>query len=77
MEQLLSCGSLCYDAEQNVITWDQMLLSRANVIMWSECYHVEAYVILWDEMISCGTKSYRLEQMLCGKCYHMETYVMM
>jgi len=34
--------SLCYHVGRNVIIWDEMLASGANVTMWSKCYYVEA-----------------------------------
>ncbi len=47
LELMLSSRTKCYHLELNVIIWDAMLSSGANVIIWSFCYHLE-------QMLSSG-----------------------
>jgi hypothetical protein len=56
-DEILSSWMICYHLEL-------LLLSVANVIIWSKCYHVGPNVIIWDEMLSSGMKCYHLELML-------------
>ncbi len=79
LELMLSCGMNCYHLGWNVIIWDEMLASGANITMWSKCYYVESYVIMLDEMPLYGDKCYHLELMLSSwvnvimwsKCYYV------
>ncbi len=66
---MLSSGEKMLSSEDNVIIWDviiwdAMLSSGANVIIWDEIKSSGANVIIWDEMLSSGMK-----------CYHMECHV--
>ncbi len=74
---MLSSGTKCYHLGWNVIIWDAMLSSGANVIIWekmyhlgwyvitwSQCYHLGLNVIIWDEMLSSWMQCYHLELML-------------
>ncbi len=69
---MLSSGMQCGLSGANVIIWDKMLSSEANVIMVSS----DANVIMVSSgaiMISSGTKCYHLELMLSSgmNCYHL------
>ncbi len=67
---MLSFGSKFYHQGWDVIIWDAMLSSGANVIIWSYCYHLE-------QMFLCGRKRYHLELLLSSWanviiwCYHV------
>ncbi len=77
---MLSSGRKCYHLGWNVIIWNAILSSRANVlgrnfIIWDAMLSYGANVIIWDEMLSSGMKCYHLviiwDEMLSSgiKCY--------
>jgi hypothetical protein len=47
--EMLSSGMKCYHLGRNVINWDEMLSSGANVIIWNKYYHLGRNVIIWQD----------------------------
>ncbi len=72
LESLVKHAELAQIFYYFFIIRDEMISSRANVIIWDEMLSSGANIMIWDQLLSSGMKGYHLELILSSgkKCYH-------